>query len=90
MTRSLRRFAPITLVFGAMLLLSGCVGGDNLFELAANPFAGICGLIVLILDIVAIIEIVGSSRDTMSKAIWIAAIVFMPVVGLILYYFFGR
>ncbi len=90
MNLSIRRLAPLTLVFGALLLLSGCVGGDNLFELAANPFAGICGLIVLILDIIAIIEIFGSSRDTMSKVLWIAAIFFLPVVGLILYYFFGR
>ena len=90
MNLSLRRLAPLTLIFGALLLLSGCVGGSNMADLFYNPFGGVCTLIVLILDIVAVIEVFGSSKDTMSKVLWILAIFFMPVVGLILYYFFGR
>jgi hypothetical protein len=86
----MRRSAPFLLALSGLLVLSGCVVGDNLFELAVNPFAGICTLIVLILNIVAIVEILGSTRDTVSKVIWIAALFFLPVVGLILYYFFGR
>jgi hypothetical protein len=90
MPTSFRRIAPLTFVFASLLLLSGCVVGDNMGEMFLNPFAGICTLIVLILDIIAIVEIFGSSRDTTSKVLWIAAIFFLPVLGLILYYFFGR
>jgi heme/copper-type cytochrome/quinol oxidase subunit 2 len=46
---------------------------------------------VIILDIVALIDVIGDEkRDTMNKVIWAIVIVFMPVVGVLLYFFFGR
>lgn len=48
------------------------------------------GLVVLILDILAIIEIFKSSKDMTAKLLWTLLILFFPIVGLLIYYFFGR
>lgn len=47
-------------------------------------------LIILILDILAIIEVLKSSMDTGKKILWIIIILLLPVVGLVLYFFIGR
>ena len=44
---------------------------------------GILGVIILILDIYAILKIVQSSSEVLAKAIWIAVVVLLPVIGLI-------
>ncbi|MCY4224568.1 MAG: PLD nuclease N-terminal domain-containing protein [Bacteroidetes bacterium] len=49
-----------------------------------------CGLIIVILDIVAIVEIVRSSRATSDKLLWILFILFAPLLGLICYYLFAN
>lgn len=51
---------------------------------------GIIGLIILILDIIAIIEILGSGKSTGEKLLWVLIILFLPLIGLILYYLIGR
>jgi hypothetical protein len=48
------------------------------------------GLVILILDIMAIVEIVKSSRDMMGKLLWSLLILVFPLGGLLIYYFFGR
>lgn len=50
----------------------------------------IIGLIILVLDIIAIIDIVKSGMDTTKKLLWIIVILLFPIVGLILYYLFGK
>ena len=71
------------------LLLTGC-GGANLFERLGSPLGGgLCGLIILVLDIIIIMDVLKSSRETSSKVIWILVIVFLPVLGIILYWIFG-
>ena len=52
-------------------------------------FGGILGLIILIFDIYAIIKIVGSGASTGAKVIWVLVILFLPVIGLILWLLFG-
>ena len=47
------------------------------------------GLIVLILDIVAIVSLLKSSADTGSKILWVLLIVFLPLLGMILYFLMG-
>ena len=47
-------------------------------------------VIVLILIIIAIIDVLNSSMDTGKKALWIILILFLPVIGLVLYYLIGR
>ena len=70
--------------------LSGC-GPDNLIEGLGNPFGyGLCGLIIVILDVIALVEIVNSGRSTGDKLLWSLVIVFLPFVGLIAYYMFGK
>ena len=50
---------------------------------------GIGGLIVLILDIYAIVMIVQSSAKGVEKLIWAAVVFFLPLIGLIIWYFAG-
>lgn len=51
---------------------------------------GIASLIVLILDIIAIIDILKSSLDTGTKALWIILILVLPVIGMVLYFLIGK
>lgn len=53
-------------------------------------YGSLIGLIILILDIVAIIEILKGSRDVLSKLLWTLLILFFPLGGLIIYYLIGR
>lgn len=47
------------------------------------------GLLVLIADIWAIINIVQSSADTGRKVLWTVLVVLLPVLGFVLWYFLG-
>jgi len=49
----------------------------------------ILGIIVLILDIWALVSIIGSAATTGSKVLWILLILILPVVGFIIWYFAG-
>ncbi|MGH7242417.1 MAG: PLDc N-terminal domain-containing protein [Phycisphaerales bacterium] len=51
---------------------------------------GLIGLIVLILDIIAIVEILQSGRAVGEKLLWILLILLLPIVGVLLYYLIGR
>ncbi|MDX1530077.1 MAG: PLD nuclease N-terminal domain-containing protein [Rhodothermales bacterium] len=68
--------------------LTGC--GKNLIEQAQSPTFGICGLILLVLDVLALVEIWQSVRSTGDKVLWTVVIVIFPLIGLLLYYFLGR
>jgi succinate dehydrogenase/fumarate reductase cytochrome b subunit len=52
-------------------------------------YHGIWGLLILALDIWAIINIFQSSATNEKKALWIIAVVLLPLLGLILWYFLG-
>ncbi len=85
----MRRLPVLLLLGAAVLLLAGC--GPNLFDLLQNIWAlGFCSTVIVVLDILALIELANSSREFSSKALWALLIIFFPVGGLILYYFFGR
>jgi len=51
---------------------------------------GIVALIVLILDIIALVDILKSSMDTGGKALWIILILILPVIGMVLYFLIGK
>lgn len=51
---------------------------------------GILGLIIFILDILAIVDCVKSGMSTGKKALWIILILLLPLIGLILYYLLGK
>lgn len=50
---------------------------------------GLFGLIILVLDVWAIIRVVGSSATTGTKVLWVVVILVLPVLGPILWYLFG-
>lgn len=50
---------------------------------------GLFGLLVLIADIYALVKIVQSGASTGSKVLWILLIVLLPVLGFIIWLFFG-
>lgn len=71
------------------LLLAGC--GPNLFERMGGFWSlGCCSGLVVILDVLALIELIGSHRETSDKVLWAAIIILFPILGCIGYYFFGR
>ena len=71
------------------LLLAGC--GPNLFERIDRFWTlGCCGTVVVVLDVIALVELAGSTRSLGNKLLWAFIIIFFPVLGCILYYFFGR
>ena len=47
------------------------------------------GLIVLVLDIWAIVKLLETSASTEKKVLWILLILFLPLLGLILWLMFG-
>ena len=52
-------------------------------------YGGIVGVLVLIGDIWALINILQSSADNGKKLLWVVVVVLLPLVGLILWYFLG-
>lgn len=48
------------------------------------------GLVLLVLDIIAILDALKTQATTGKKALWIILILLLPVVGLVLYYLIGK
>src|ERR1035437_6308953 len=47
------------------------------------------GFLILLLDIIAIISVVGGHSKPERKVLWTLAILFLPLVGMALYYLVG-
>lgn len=54
-----------------------------------NGGYGIGGILVLIADIWAILNVLQSGADNLKKAIWVVIILILPVAGVILWFFLG-
>jgi succinate dehydrogenase/fumarate reductase cytochrome b subunit len=50
---------------------------------------GLFGFLIFVADVWAILKIVKSSASDGKKALWIAIVVVLPLVGLILWYLMG-
>ena len=50
----------------------------------------VVGTIILVLDIVAIVSVLLGRGTIGHKVLWIVLILLLPVLGMILYYLFGR
>ncbi|NQT32050.1 MAG: PLDc N-terminal domain-containing protein [Candidatus Omnitrophica bacterium] len=48
------------------------------------------GLIILVLDIVAIVDAWKGTLETGKKILWTVLIIILPIIGLILYFLVGR
>lgn len=89
MANTQRRSAELLTVFALSVMLAGC--GPNLFERVSNFWTlSCCGVVIVVLDILALVELAGSSKSVGSKVLWALLIILAPVLGCILYYFFGR
>ena len=55
----------------------------------SSEVGGLLGLVILVLDIYAIVKIVGSAASTGAKIIWVIVILIFPVLGFILWLNFG-
>ena len=50
---------------------------------------GFFGIIILVLDIWAIINVFGSTASTGGKVVWTVAIILLPIIGFIAWLIFG-
>jgi hypothetical protein len=50
---------------------------------------GFFGILVLIADVYAILQIAGSAASTAKKTLWIVLVVLLPLVGFILWFLIG-
>jgi len=48
------------------------------------------GLVILVLDIIAIVDALKSSMDTGKKVLWIIVVLVLPVIGMALYFLIGK
>lgn len=47
-------------------------------------------LIVVIIDVIVIVDIIRGNKDMEKKVLWIIAVIFLPILGPILYYVIGK
>lgn len=50
---------------------------------------GLLGFVILVADVYAVLKIAQSGAGTGNKALWIAIVVVLPVLGLIAWYLLG-
>jgi hypothetical protein len=87
---SLRSWFSRVLLVPLAVLLAGC-GGPDLIDRISQPRWGLCGTLIIVLDLVALVDLVGDEgRSTLNKVLWALLIIFFPVGGVILYFLFGR
>jgi len=46
-------------------------------------------ILVTVLDIIAIVSIFKSGAETGTKILWLLLVIFLPVIGMILYFLMG-
>jgi hypothetical protein len=54
-----------------------------------NNYTGVGWFILLVLDLWAIVSVLGSSASTGRKVIWVLAILILPFLGFIAWLFLG-
>jgi hypothetical protein len=54
-----------------------------------NTAGGLIGLLILVLDIWAIINVFQSTASTGAKALWTVLILILPILGLVIWFFAG-
>ena len=47
------------------------------------------GLVILVLDVIALVSLLQSGADTATKILWALLIIFLPFLGMILYFLMG-
>ena len=52
-------------------------------------FFSLISLVILVLDIIALVSLLQSGADTATKILWALLIIFLPLLGMILYFLMG-
>ena len=52
--------------------------------------SGLLGLVVLVLDVIAILDVLKSGVTGGKKVLWIVLIIVLPFIGMILYFLLGK
>lgn len=51
---------------------------------------GLLGLIILVLDIIAIVDLFKGAKENSKKILWFILILILPLIGMILYFLLGK
>lgn len=51
---------------------------------------GLLGFLVLVLDIVAIVSILGAAKSVGWKLVWTLVVLFLPLIGMVVYFLIGK
>lgn len=51
--------------------------------------SGLLGLLIFVLDVVAIVQILQSRESGPTKLVWVLVILLLPVLGLLIWFFAG-
>jgi Phospholipase_D-nuclease N-terminal len=61
---------------------------DAGFERSAEMFS-LIGLVILVLDIIALVSLLRSGADSGTKILWALLIILLPFIGMVLYFLMG-
>jgi len=50
---------------------------------------GIIGLVILVLDIIAILNIIQSGMEPLMKLVWVVIVLALPLIGMALWFLWG-
>ena len=53
------------------------------------PYTGLFGLLILIADVWAIVNILGSDTTNGKKVVWVVLVILLPILGFLFWYFAG-
>lgn len=79
----------VALAVACFFAFGGCHVGSNMGHMITRGPGGLCGLLILIADIYAIVQIAQSNEEGLAKVLWALLVFFFPVGGLLIWYFFG-
>ena len=72
-------------IYGETHWVTKALGGNGM----GIEVGGIFGLLILIADVWAIVNVFQSSATTGKKVLWIVIILLLPLLGLIIWFFAG-
>ena len=52
--------------------------------------ARLLSLLILVLDVIVVVDIIKGNKDMEKKMLWIALVIFLPLLGPLLYYTVGK
>jgi hypothetical protein len=47
-------------------------------------------LLILVIDVIVTLDIIKGNKDNEKKTLWVVAVIFLPVLGPVLYYVIGK